>query len=58
MVAKYNMSEKCIDEKGILDYGNTELLKVYLYVHISICLVVAESEGEKGDCETNFSVLL
>ena len=53
MVAKYNMSEK-----SIFDYGNAERLQVYLYVHISICLVVAQCEGEKGDCETNLSVLL
>ena len=45
-------------KKGILDCGNAELLQVYLYVHISICLVVAQCEGEKGDCETNLFVLL
>ena len=55
MAAKYNMSEKCID---ILYYGKAELLQVYLLKHISICLIIAQCGGEKGYCETNFSVLL
>ena len=54
MAAKY-MSEKCSD---ILYYGKAELLQVYLLTHISICLIVAQSGGEKGYCETNLSVLL
>ena len=46
MVAKYNMSEKCID---ILYYGKAELLQVYLFAHMSICLIVAQCEGGKRD---------
>ena len=44
MVAKY-MSVKCID---ILYYGKAELLQAYFFAHMSICLIVAQCEGEKG----------
>ena len=44
MVAKY-MSEKCID---ILSYGKAELLQVYLFLHMSISLIVAQCEGVTG----------